>query len=307
MSEKGIIQALAFAPGHITGFFEICDQPDDILQKGSRGAGVCIAQGIKTRVSIKPTTQNYIEIQINGEKMNSALVSYEVADKFLSKIQKNYNLQVEHETEIPIGCGLGASGAASLSLAIALNKVLKTKKTVVDAAQIAHIAEIKYKTGLGTVLGQTKGGLEIRKEPGGPGFGVIDSLSIKKDYRVVCIIFDKISTKKILINRKIREKINQYGNKALKSFLKRPNINKFMEVSRDFAESVGLLSSRLRKLIDIEDKQGFICSQAMFGETLFSIVKESDVAKLIETFRGAAPVPHWIINAAVDNEGARLL
>jgi pantoate kinase len=80
-----------------------------------------------------------------------------------------------------------------------------------------------------------------------------------------------------------------------------------MEVSRDFAESLGLLSSRLKKLIDIADKQGFICSQAMFGETLFSIVKESEVAKLIETFRGAAPFPHWIINAAVDNEGARFL
>jgi len=307
MSEKGIVQTLAFAPGHITGFFEIYDQSEEILQKGSRGAGVCIAQGIRTRVSIKPATRNFIEIQINGEKTNSASVSYEVANTFLSKIQKTYNLQVEHETEIPIGCGLGASGAGALSLAIALKQLLRIPKTVFEAAQIAHMAEIKYKTGLGTVLGQTKGGLEIRKKPGGPGFGVIDSSSIKKDYRVVCIIFDKISTKKILINRKIREKINQYGNKALKSFLKRPNINKFMEVSRDFAESVGLLSSRLRKLIDIADKQGFICSQAMFGETLFSMVKESDVAKLIETFRDAAPFPHWIINAAVDNEGARLL
>lgn len=307
MSEKGIIHASAFAPGHITGFFEICDQSEAILKKGSRGVGVCIAQGIRTRVRLKPAKTNSIETKINGEKTDSASVSYEVANSFLSKIHKTYNLLVEHETEIPIGCGLGASGAGALSLAIALNKVLITKKTVIEAAQIAHIAEIKYKTGLGTVLGQTAGGLEIRMKPGGPGFGVIDSLSIKKNYRVVCIIFDKLSTKKILINQKIREKINQYGNKALKSFLKRPNINEFMKVSRDFTDSVGLLSSRLRKLIDVTDEQGFICSQAMFGETLFSIVTESNVTKLIETFCSAAPIPHWIINTTVDNNGARLL
>ncbi len=307
MSKNEIGEALAFAPGHITGFFEICDQSEDSLHKGSRGAGVCFTQGIKTQVSIKPAIKNLIEIYLNGEKLNANSVSHEVANTFLAKIQKTYNIYVEHKVEIPIGCGLGSSGAGALSLAIALNKILLRKKTNVEAIKIAHVAEIKNKTGLGTVIAQSQGGLEIRKEPGGPGFGKIDSLSINKDYRVISMVLKMIPTEKMLINQKIKERINESGEKALKRFLIRPTMNKFMQVSRDFTESIDLISPRLRKIINITDKKGFLCSQAMFGETLFSIVKKSEVTKLCEIFRQFAPLPHWIINSEIDNKGARLI
>lgn len=307
MSKNGMGEALAFAPGHITGFFEICDQPENLSQKGSRGAGICFNQGIITQASIKPAEQNIITIYINRTKLNSASVSYDVAKTFLTKIKKPYKLAIEHKVDIPIGCGLGSSGAAALSLALALNKILPSQKTDRAAIQIAHIAEIKNKTGLGTVIGQSKGGLEIRKKSGGPGFGKIESLAINKNYRVVGIVLERMSTGRMLINQKIRERINENGEKALKRFLKRPSVNQFMEVSRDFAESIGLISSRLRKIIDITDKKGFLCSQAMFGETLFSIVRKPDASKLVEIFRQSAPKPHWIINAEIDNKGARLL
>ena len=111
----------------------------------------------------------------------------------------------------------------------------------------------------------------------------------------------------MLINQKIRERINKNGKKALKRFLVSPSINRFMQVSRDFTESIDLISSRLRKIINITDKNGFLCSQAMFGETLFSIVKQLEASRLIEIFRQAAPIPHWIINARIDNKGARLI
>jgi pantoate kinase len=307
MSKNGMGEALAFAPGHITGFFEICDQPENLSHQGSRGAGICFNQGIVTQASIKPAKQNLITIYINGAKLNSASVSYDVAKTFLTKIKKPYNLAIEHKTDIPIGCGLGSSGAGALSLALALNKILLRKKTNTAAIQIAHVAEIKNKTGLGTVVAQSKGGLEIRKKSGGPGFGKIESLAINKNYRVVGIVLERMSTGRMLINQKIRERINENGEKALKRFLKRPSVNQFMEVSRDFAESIGLISSRLRKIIDITDKKGFLCSQAMFGETLFSIVRKSDASKLVEIFRQSSPLPHWIINAEIDNKGARLL
>lgn len=307
MSKNEMGDALAFAPGHITGFFEICDKSEDPLHKGSRGAGICLTKGIQTQVSIEPSTQNFIKIFMNSEKLNSTSVSYDVANTILSKIQKRYNLYVQHKIDIPIGCGLGSSGAGALSLALALNKILLQNNTNTEAIKIAHIAEIKNKTGLGTVMAQSEGGLDIRKEPGGPNFGKIDTLTINKDYRVICLILKKISTGKMLINRKIRERINNNGEIALKRFLVRPTVNKFLQVSRDFAESIGLISSRLSKIIDITDKKGFLCSQAMFGETLFSIVKKSNATRLIETFRQLAPKPYLIINAEIDNKGARLI
>jgi pantoate kinase len=94
---------------------------------------------------------------------------------------------------------------------------------------------------------------------------------------------------------------------ALKEFLKQPKIEKFMELSRNFAESVGLISDRIRKIIINADNGGFVCSQAMFGETVFSIVKTGDAPKLAEIFNRFAPIPHWLINAKIDNLGARVL
>ena len=37
--------------GHITSFFFIADQSHDILQKGSRGAGINLDQGVFTEVA----------------------------------------------------------------------------------------------------------------------------------------------------------------------------------------------------------------------------------------------------------------
>jgi pantoate kinase len=307
MSIKDLGEAIAFSPGHITGFFEICDKPEDPLHKGSRGAGICITQGVKTRVHVKSSNKNSIEIKINGEKTNSALVSLEVANTFLSMANNNFSISVEHEIEIPIGCGLGASGAGALSLALALNQILGFMKSDIESAQIAHTAEIKCKTGLGTVLAQTKGGLEVRKEPGGPGFGVIDSLPISDDYRVFCLVLEKIPTQAMLVDQKLKERINEYGAKALNKLLKQPQVNKFMQLSRSFAESIGLISEKISKIIAVADREGFICSQAMFGETVFSIVEKDNAEKLAKIFCQSAPKPHWLINTEIDVFGARVV
>jgi pantoate kinase len=300
-------EAVAFSPGHITGFFEVCDKPEDPLRTGSRGVGVCINRGIMTRVHVKPSSKNLIEIQINSQKTDSAIVSQEVVNIFRSLNDTQLDILVEHSVEIPIGCGLGASGAGALSLALALNRIFGVFKADIEAAQIAHAAEIKCKTGLGTVLAQTKGGFAVRKNPGGPGIGVVDSIPIGDDYRILCLVFEKIPTEQMLSDQKLKERINEKGSMALKEFLKQPKIEKFMELSRNFAESVGLISDRIRKIIINADNGGFVCSQAMFGETVFSIVKTGDAPKLAEIFNRFAPIPHWLINAKIDNLGARVL
>ncbi len=50
--------------------------------------------------------------------------------------------------------------------------------TVIQAAQIAHSADIICKTGLGTVISEFTGGFEIRTSFGGPGIGKILKMPI---------------------------------------------------------------------------------------------------------------------------------
>ena len=47
------MQSIAFAPGHISGFFQPCYDKDP-LKTGSRGAGLSLSFGARTQVTLEP-------------------------------------------------------------------------------------------------------------------------------------------------------------------------------------------------------------------------------------------------------------
>lgn len=300
-------EAIAFSPGHITGLFQICDQPADPLLKGSLGAGVSIAKGVTTRVSIEKAAKTSFEIKINNRAVRSAKVSRRVIDAFLPHLSESYRFLVDHEVEIPIGAGLGSSGAGALSLALALNEALGLGLPRIKAAQVAHIADVECKTGLGTVIAEACGGLEIRVRPGAPGVGEVRQMSAGGDYVVACLSFAPISKEDILTDNRLREKISAVGGKLVNELIKSPIPKSFMMLSRRFAESTGLISNRVRKVLDEADKDGITCSMAMFGESVFTVAERGSLERLLEIFHEHASSGHSIIVAEIDFKGARLL
>lgn len=298
--------AEAFAPAHITGLFQICDEPAHPLYKGSRGAGISIKRGVKTKVIIKNTLENDLEIWINGCKTASASVSETVTKDFLSRVKEKIAVVVEHTVRVPIGAGFGSSGAAALSLAFALNKVLNLDLTSIEVAQKAHTAEVLCKTGLGTVIAETFGGLEIRTVPGAPGVGKVKHISISDDYLVACLSFGSLSTRKALTNAKLCERINKWGGKLLKKLIEKPDLKSFLKLSKRFAEHTGLITERVRRVLNETDASGIVCSMPMFGEGIFSVVKKDDLETLLKIFRKHGSTDKIIISK-IDFEGARLL
>ena len=75
-------QASAFAPGHLTGLFQICTEGNDPLRWGARGSGVSITQGVTSHVVIEKAEKQSIDIYINGEHMIDANVSENVLTKY---------------------------------------------------------------------------------------------------------------------------------------------------------------------------------------------------------------------------------
>ena len=57
----------AFSPGHITGFFQICDDSESPLEKGSRGAGVSVSKGVTTTVEMAPADNSTLQITIEND------------------------------------------------------------------------------------------------------------------------------------------------------------------------------------------------------------------------------------------------
>ena len=296
---KLIMQAEAFAPGHITGFFKAEVEPKEPEQKGSIGAGFCIKEGVTTKVKVTSSDKPGFKITVIGYKSDNTQVSEFVVKEFFKIIKQNYFLDIEHDTTIPVGYGLGSSGAVALSLAFALNKALGTNLSRTKIGQIAHNAEIYCKTGLGTVLSSYHGGFEIRTKHGAPGIGSLQK--IHTDYSVIVICFSPISTKQFIKTE--LSKINGLGGKMVTKLLKSRDQMQFLDMSLEFAKYVNVITKQMQQVIDDLAHNGFKSGVAMFGETIFTLVpktKESQVMRILEKYDG------MIIKTEIDKSGVRV-
>jgi len=126
------MEATAFCPAHITGFFKahLDDNQNALENFGSTGAGFSIKQGVTTRVKIdiKNNQESNFRITTKGYQSDKTDVSEFVLNEFL-KLGKFSNkfFDIEHKISIPVGYGLGSSGAVALSLSFALDQALETK------------------------------------------------------------------------------------------------------------------------------------------------------------------------------------
>ena len=74
------MKSIAFAPGHISGFFEpVYNQ--DLSRTGSRGAGINITLGAISEVTAESSVTQNIEIIINNKKSNDPVIN--LAIKYL--------------------------------------------------------------------------------------------------------------------------------------------------------------------------------------------------------------------------------
>lgn len=291
----------AFSPGHITGFVEFPILPDNPVLKGSKGAGFCISKGVKTTVYAERTKKNDCLIVINGKYADDAEVSRYVVDEYFKLVKQSCSIKVEHELEIPVGYGLGSSGAAALSLSLALNKALGTNLSDIEAAQIAHKADFACRCGLGTVLAEFHGGFEMRLNAGAPGVGVVEKILLD-DHKAVVLCIAPMPTKEFLTNK--THLINGLGGRMLSKLKNTKSINDFMDMSLEFAKSIDFVSERCQHVIDAMLAKRYKCSTAMFGETVFSIVKNDDVKDvkgILRKFDGK------LLVCDIDYQGARII
>ena len=293
------MQAVAFAPGHITGFFKAEVEQARPELKGSIGAGFSIKEGVTTKVKVTSSDKLGFKITVAGYKSDNTQVSEYVTKEFLKLAKRNYFLDISHHVAIPVGYGLGSSGAVALSLAFALNKALGTNLSRTQVGQIAHNAEIHCKTGLGTVLSSYHGGFEIRTKHGAPGIGSLRK--IHSDYIAIVICFSPISTKKIIGTE--LSKINGLGGKMVARLLKTRDQMEFLDMSLEFARYVNVITPTMQQVIDDLKKHGFKSGVAMFGETVFTLVpenKKSQVLEILEKYNGI------IIKTEIDKSGVRV-
>ncbi|MCW3130578.1 MAG: pantoate kinase [Methanophagales archaeon] len=261
------IKTSSYSPSHITGFFEICDNKNP-LYKGSVGAGIVLEAGCVTEVSLN-ISQKGTKIEINGMEEEASTSKY-VVESLTGKYK--VGVMVSTVFDVPVGAGLGASGAGALSTAHAINELLSLGMTTNEVAQIAHLAEVENNTGLGDVIAETYGGVVIRKKPGPPGIGIIDTVPHRRE-RISYVVFRKRSTKAVLLDDSMKRVINEAGRQAMKEMIRKPNLENFMLVSRKFSLHSEVISDKCKDAIEAVDAEGKVASAAMIGDTVFVIGK----------------------------------
>jgi pantoate kinase len=292
--------AKAYSPSHITGFYsEVKDQL--VLNHGSLGVGISISKGVKSTVELYNNEKNNFVIHINGIISKDAIVSRFVINEFLKRADKNYFIKVNHDVDVPIGYGIGTSGSAALSLSYALNNALSLGLSDTESAQIAHKAEIECNTGLGTVLSEFYGGLCVRIKGGAPGTGKTKVIKLN-NRKVGIFCFSPIFTRYFI--ESIRAISNDECKKMMMKILKTKSIVDFFELSYKFSQSLGFINRTCNDLMDLLKQNGFQSSAALFGQTVFTIVKENELETIKKISRN---FPARLFISEIENEGARLI
>ncbi|MBQ03393.1 hypothetical protein CL673_01600 [Candidatus Bathyarchaeota archaeon] len=299
-------KASAFAPGHITGFFQICDESKDPLRKGSRGAGFSVEIGTQTKVQVEPSKREAIKIIINGRVTGEAIVSENAVRRMLEMEEEHQRVEVTHDIETPIGAGFSSSGGGALTITMAMNEALELGLSDIDVSRIAHLAEIECRTGLGSVFAATQGGFGVLHRPGAPGIG--ESIKYGRSDELVAfyIHFGAISTSKALSNPALRRRINDLGGNFVDEIKEDLSASRFMELSRKFTDYVGITTPQLQGILNAADKASVPCAMAMFGEAVFSLV-EKDKAERVEEFYRRISSNREVQPISIDEHGARLL
>lgn len=306
-------RAAAFAPGHITGFFEIRDQAREPERRGSRGAGVCTALGARTVATVEPAASFEVVVRLNGAP-DPAPVTVDAVTAVVKdavregKVDLNRDMPkgrrarcrvaIESSLDLPVGQGFGMSAAGALSAALAAARALGVARSV--AVYAAHEAEIGHRTGLGDVAGAITGGFEIRATPGVPPWGST-SRFLGYGELVLAVVGPPIPTASVLGDPARRAAVSAAGGKLVDELLAAPSLELFLRLSRRFAQDAGLVTPQVAGALAACDRvPDSLAAQSMLGNSVFAIGKadrlEEALSPLGEVYR-----------SEVDADGARLL
>lgn len=289
MSMKGI----AFAPGHITAFFEPILSRQGMDRSGSRGAGLSVSFGAVSQVSLKPASQQAIIVYINGKIASAPVTKLALTYLMGSRL---LGVTVHTTLDLPLSQGFGMSAAGALSATLAVSDLLGLSRE--SAIQAAHYAEVHSHTGLGDVVASSFCGIEIRRKAGLPPWGVLEH--IPGNYEVVlCVVGKKIETKKILTDATKIQEIASYGRYCTKKLLQNPSLEHLFALAWEFTQKSRLADRLVLQAIKEAHTSG-MASMCMLGNSVFAI---GDTARLCQSLSRFGKV----FCCSVDTIGARVL
>lgn len=289
-----VSQGEAFCPGHVTAFFEVCEDADP-RKKGSRGAGLSLGLGVTTVARVREATRPSLEILVNGRKAK-ADVTEGAAKKVLG--ERSYEVKLLSDTVLPVSQGFGVSSAAALSTTLALDDALGLGMPRDELVAFAHVAEVECGTGLGDVVPASLGGMDLRLEPGAPSHAVVKKVDVHKNL-LLAVVGPELLTRSVIRNPAKVAAINAHGGSCVAEFARAPTLERLFTLGNRFAEETGLASKTVLEVVRASRMFGH-AAMAMLGNSVFAEAGREELATLYLKFG-------TLLRTEVDNQGARVL
>ncbi len=289
-----VSQGEAFCPGHVTAFFEVCEDADP-RKKGSRGAGLSLSLGVKTVARVRESPRPSLDILVNGRKAK-AEVTEAAARKVLA--DRAYEVKLLCDTPLPVSQGFGVSSAAALSTTLALDDALGLGLPRDELVALAHVADVERGTGLGDVVPASQGGMDLRLQPGAPGHAEVRKFEVHRDLLLV-VVGPELLTRSVIRNPAKVAAINRHGGECVDAFAKEPTLARLFDLGNRFAEETGLASKTVLEVVRASRMFGR-ATMAMLGNSIFAEAGREELVTLYRKFG-------TILRCEVDNEGARVL
>jgi pantoate kinase len=287
------MKGIAFAPGHVSAFFEPVYSQQNMDRSGSCGAGISISLGAISQVTIQPAPHQIVTVHING-KPSSAPVTKSALNYLIGATP--LSITVNTIMDLPVSQGFGMSAAGALSTTLALADLLNLPKE--NAIKAAHYAEVQLHTGLGDVIASSFGGIEIRRKAGLPPWGILEHIPGNYDI-VLCVIGKKIETEKILTDStKVRE-IASYGRYCTKKILEKPSLEQLFSLAWEFTRKIDIADKTVLQAIEKANTHG-MASMCMLGNSVYAVGDTPALCKVLSVYGK-------VFCCTVDEKGARVL
>ena len=252
-------EAVAFCPGHISGYFKRVSGKD-MATTGSIGAGIVISEGVVARV------EQADEISVHVYKKDTSgrrtVMAHDSPPITFAMNRLSVRATVSTECNLPIGAGFGLSAASLLATLTALDFLYELGLSEDLIAHIAHETEIVHRTGLGDVAACRGGGFVVRTTAGitGPVYRYFDP-----EEHLFAVSFGPIHSPSVLGSQ------DQMDRVALAFPRQQPkDFREFFRLSRTFAEQSGLMTSQVKEVLISCDKAGVPASMTMLGNGVFA-------------------------------------
>lgn len=211
-------------PLHVSGLW-IPVRRGDELRTGSLGAGINLELGVSAKLLNNRSCGIYIG-GVHVLEEHSSLVCSIVGDSAVS-------------VESPVGLGKGFGVSAALLMCLSLLGALARghRWTLEKSLWPAHIAEVRFSTGLGDVIAEYYGGLEVRVEPGAPGIGRVERIVLRRKPVIVAgVLPGGESTPDML--RRLGEDAYRVARRGWERLREEPSIEVFFEEASRFTRLI---------------------------------------------------------------------